>query len=237
LATTGSSVTMIFPEDGICASAYPQDLSQFVNDYYRQRGIEILAGQTVSGVEQKGDKTVVTTEWGRSIAADVVVAGIGITPNVELAGQIGLLVKNGIVVNEYLQTSHPDIYAAGDVALFHNFLLDRQTRVEHEDNANTMGKLAGRAMAGQPAPYHHTPYFYSDLFDLGYEAVGTLDSNLTTVADWQDEFQKGVIYYLDQGHVRGVLLWNVWDQVDAARALIAEPGPFTADSLTGRLPA
>ncbi|MGH7978721.1 MAG: NAD(P)/FAD-dependent oxidoreductase, partial [Limisphaerales bacterium] len=99
----------------------------------------------------------------------------------------------------------------------------------------SMGRLAGRNMAGKSEPYHHLPSFYSDLFELGYEAVGELDSRLETFADWKQPNQEGVIYYLQNNRVRGVLLWNVWGQVDAARALIAEPGPFRPDDLKGRL--
>jgi len=92
-------------------------------------------------------------------------------------------------------------------------------------------------MAGaDDGPYTHLPFFYSDLFDLGYEAVGDLDPRLQTVADWKTPFREGVVYYLDGGRVRGVLLWNTWGQVDAARKLLAEPGPFTAANLKGRLP-
>jgi hypothetical protein len=107
--------------------------------------------------------------------------------------------------------------------------------VEHEDNANSMGKAAGQNMAGAETPYHHLPFFYSDLFELGYEAVGDLDPELEVFADWQERFRKGVLYYLKDGRVRGVLLWDVWDRVDDARRLIAEPGPFTAENLKGRL--
>ena len=91
-------------------------------------------------------------------------------------------------------------------------------------------------MAGEGTPYHHLPFFYSDLFELGYEAVGDLDARLETVADWKQPFREGVIYYLQGGRVRGVLLWNTWDQVEAARRLIADPGPFRAEDLRGRLP-
>src|SRR5438309_517562 len=89
---------------------------------------------------------------------------------------------------------------------------------------------------GQGAPYTHLPFFYSDLFELGYEAVGDTDARLETVADWKEPFREGVVYYLDKGRVRGVLLWNTWGQVDHARALIAQPGPFRASDLKGRLP-
>ena len=135
-----------------------------------------------------------------------------------------------------LRTSHPDIYAAGDVANFYSPALDQRVRVEHEDNANTMGAAAGRAMAGHGTPYTHLPFFYSDLFALGYEAVGELDPRLETFADWKEPFHEGVVYYLKNGRVRGVLLWNTFGQVDAARALIAEPGPFSTERLKGRLP-
>jgi NADPH-dependent 2,4-dienoyl-CoA reductase/sulfur reductase-like enzyme len=149
----------------------------------------------------------------------------------------GLEVDNGIVVDEALRTSHPDIYAAGDVAAFYNPALDQRIRVEHEDNANTMGQVAGRSMAGATVTYDHLPFFYSDLFELGYEAVGELNAKLEIIADWQEPYRKGVVYYLQGGRVRGVLLWDIWGQVDAARALIAEAGPFQAENLKGRLPA
>jgi 3-phenylpropionate/trans-cinnamate dioxygenase ferredoxin reductase component len=146
-------------------------------------------------------------------------------------------VENGIIVDEYLRTTNPDIYAAGDVAAFFNPALGKRIRVEHEDNAISMGRSAGRNMAGQLEPYHHLPFFYSDLFDFGYEAVGELDSRFEIMADWTRPNEEGVIYYLQNNRVRGVLLWNVWEQVEAARQLIADPGPFTTKDLIGRLPA
>jgi 3-phenylpropionate/trans-cinnamate dioxygenase ferredoxin reductase subunit len=136
-----------------------------------------------------------------------------------------------------LRTSRPDIYAAGDAVSFYNPALGTHLRVEHEDNANSMGRLVGRNMAGKSEPYHHLPFFYSDLFDLGYEAVGQTDSRLVTFADWKRPNEEGVIYYLKNDRVRGVLLWNVWEQVEAARRLIAEPGPFNAENLKGRIAA
>ncbi|HTY58370.1 MAG TPA: oxidoreductase C-terminal domain-containing protein, partial [Bacteroidota bacterium] len=106
-------------------------------------------------------------------------------------------------------------------------------RIEHEDNARTMGLTAGRNMARERVPYDHIPFFYSDMFDLGYEAVGELDAALETVADWKEEFREGVVYYLKQGRVRGVLLWNTWGKVDAARGLIASPATYTGRDLAG----
>src|SRR5690606_9921935 len=111
----------------------------------------------------------------RDLVADGVVAGIGTYPNTDLAHSGGLAISDGIVVDRFLRTTHPDIYAAGDVANVHVPALGERRRIEHEDQAKTMGRAAGRAMAGEPAPYDHLPFFYSDMFDLGYEAVGDLD--------------------------------------------------------------
>jgi|SRR6266850_1319050 len=242
LAMNARDVVMAFPDEGIGSRVFPSDLARFLNDFYRQKGVELLAGASVTGMEARQDKSILKIRNAqngseRDVTVDGVVAGIGVQPNVELAQSAGLKVENGIRVDASLRTSHPDIYAAGDVASFHNPALDQWLRVEHEDNANTMGKMAGRAMAGETVSYDHLPSFYSDLFELGYEAVGEVDARLETVADWKEPYREGVIYYLRAGRVRGLLLWNVWEQVDAARRLIAEPGPFGAGDLKGRLPA
>jgi NADPH-dependent 2,4-dienoyl-CoA reductase/sulfur reductase-like enzyme len=229
-------VAMIIPEQGVGARVFPPDLSAFLVDYYRDKGVEIRTGEGVKQLQSEGrhGKVTIATTLGKEVTADAAVAGLGIVPNIDLAQQAGLKVDNGIVVDEHLQTSTPDIYAAGDVANFFNPALGTRMRVEHEDNANTMGRAAGRAMAGATEPYTHLPFFYSDLFELGYEAVGELDSRLETFSDWKQPFREGVVYYLKEGRVRGVLLWNTWGQVDAARALIAERGPFSAKNLRGR---
>ncbi|HEU5299060.1 MAG TPA: FAD-dependent oxidoreductase [bacterium] len=237
LAMNGQSVVMLFPEEGIGARIFPSSLSRFLNDYYREKGVEVRAGEAATGFEGKGPTGgILRTKEGATIEADAVIAGIGIEPNVELARAAGLRVEDGVVVDEHLRTSRPEIFAAGDVASFPNPALGR-LRVEHEDNANTMGTMAGRNMAGRDEPYRHLPFFYSDLFDLGYEAVGQFDSRLQTVEDWKEPFREGVIYYLRDGRVRAVLLWNVWEQVEHARALIAEQRTFTPKDLKGRLPA
>jgi 3-phenylpropionate/trans-cinnamate dioxygenase ferredoxin reductase subunit len=235
LAMTNKRVTMVFPENGLGSRVYPAPLVEFLNSYYRENGITLHTSQTVKSVRTEGDKTIVTTGNGTELSADGVVAGLGIQPNIELPAEAGLKVDNGVIVDELLRTSDQDIYAAGDVANFYNASLDKRMRVEHEDNANTMGEIAGRNMAGESNAYRHLPFFYSDLFDLGYEAVGELDSSLDVVEDWKEPFRKGVIYYLREGRVRGVLLWNTWGQVDAATELIAEKAVHTGETLMGRI--
>lgn len=237
LAMNGKRVTMILRGDGVGDHLFPPDLVKFLNGYYADKGVEILTVDEVAAVSRTGVKQGITTKHGRTLEVDGIIAGIGIAPNTQLAEAAGLKVENGIIVDEFLRTSQPEIHAAGDVANFYNPSLGARLRVEHEDNANDMGQAAGKNMAGEPEPYHHLPFFYSDLFDLGYEAVGDVNSKLTAVEDWKEPHREGVVYYLKDGRVKGVLLWNVWEQVDNARKLIAERGPFKPDNLKGRLPA
>jgi 3-phenylpropionate/trans-cinnamate dioxygenase ferredoxin reductase subunit len=237
LAANGKDVVLIFPGQEIGERLFPRDLAKYVSSVYRQKGVELLPSQKVVAFESRGDKRILTTTAGRVVIVDAVVAGIGLESNVELARAVGLSTNNGIVVDEFLRTSDPNIYAAGDVAEFYNPTLAKRMRVEHEDNANSMGKLAGRNMAGMIEAYTHLPSFYSDMFELGYEAIGEIDPRLETFADWKRPNEEGVVYYLHEGRVRGVLLWNVWGQVPAARELIASLGPFTSENLRGRLPA
>jgi 3-phenylpropionate/trans-cinnamate dioxygenase ferredoxin reductase component len=240
LSINGKEVVMLFPDDGIGGRMFPPHLAGLLNDFYRQKGVEVRSGREVMEVASQGNKLILKTQEVQNrredeIEVDAVVAGLGIRPNIELAQQAGLKVGNGICVDSALRTSNPDIYAAGDVAEFFNPALGTRLRVEHEDNAYTMGETAGRSMAGQTVSYDHLPFFYSDLFELGYEAVGEVDSRLEMLADWKEPYREGVVYYLREGLVRGVLLWNVWGQLKAARQLITQAGPFRPEDLKGRL--
>ena len=233
LRTNGCDVTLVFPEDGVGARLFPPELAAFVTEYYREQGVEVLAGETVTAV----DGTRVTTGSGRVLEGDGVVAGLGIEPNVQLARDAGLPVDDGIVVDELGRAGgRDDVYAAGDVARFPASALGVELRVEHENHANSHGRAVGANMAGAGEPYHHLPFFYSDLFDLGYEAVGEVDSRHTTVAEWKEPNRAGVIAYVDgERRPRGFLLWDVWGKVDAATELIRAGEPVTPESLRALL--
>ena len=239
LVTNGCRVTMIYRAERIGERVFPAELSSYVTAYYQEKGVELRPGSALVGVESSGQAVALRIKAAdgseSDLVADGAVAGLGITPNLDLARSAGLVVDDGVVVDASLQTSAPGIYAAGDMASFYNPLLARRLRIEHEDAANTMGLAAGQAMAGQAVNYTHLPFFYSDLFDLGYEALGELDPRLETFADWQDPMRSGVIYYLREGSLRGVLLWNTWGQVDTARELMAGRGPFTPATLKGKI--
>lgn len=224
-------VTMVFPEAAIGALLLPITFASMLNTYYEDRGVTLVTGRKPSTVDTAKGVLGVHLENGHVFSVDGIVAGIGIEPNTRLAEAAGLDVNNGIRVDPHLRTNDSRIFAAGDVANFFNPILDRRMRVEHEDNALSMGEMAGRNMAGAEEVYHHLPYFYSDLFDVGYEAVGETDPSLNTLTDLKDPGEKGCIFYRKQDRVRGVVFWNVFGKVDAGRELIAAPGPHTPDGL------
>ncbi len=219
LAQNDVRVTMVFPEDAPGAGRFPAPIADQVTARYTEAGVTLRPGTGVDGGTDTADGVQLTLDDGSTLDADLVVVGLGIRPAGDLAESAGIDRSDdgGIVVDDQLRTSVEDVFAAGDVASYVDPRLGRR-RVEHEDNATTMGQAAGRALAGGGEPYAHTPMFYSDLFDLGYEAVGRMDPSLETDVVEQDG--GSVVYYLDAGQVVGVLLWNVWNAIDAAKDVI-----------------
>ncbi|HUV15690.1 MAG TPA: FAD/NAD(P)-binding oxidoreductase, partial [Pelolinea sp.] len=183
LAMNGKEVLLFDIGPGIGWNIFPPVLTEFLNGYYKEKGVSVIPNVTVNNISSKSLGFDIALTNGERFETDAVVAGVGIHPDVELAEKTGFKVSNGIVVNELLESKFDDIFAAGDVANFYNPLLEKRIRVEHADNANEMGKQAGRNMAGAGENYDYLPFFYSDLFDLGYEAVGQLDSRSEIVED------------------------------------------------------
>ena len=226
-------VTLLFPGAYLCNRVFPRELGLAIQQQYRERGIRVLDSEMPSSIGKSNGGFVTLTSGGKQILSDLVLIGVGTVPNQALAQEAGLETGDGVVVNEYLQTSHPDIYAAGDVANFPYAALGKRVRIEHWDNALNQGKWAGRNMAGAQEPFTHQPFFFSDLFEFGYEATGEVDSRLEIVADWKKENETGVLYYLADGKVRGVMMCNVWDRMDAARELVRKGEPVTPQGLVG----
>jgi 3-phenylpropionate/trans-cinnamate dioxygenase ferredoxin reductase subunit len=233
LSWSGGAVTMVFPESGIGARLFPHELSEFVNGYYREKSVEVLPGELVEGIEGG----VVRLGNGRELEADAIIAGLGIEPATDVAEAAGLLVDDGIIVDDRGRVDdREDVFAAGDVARFPAKALGKHIRVEHEDHANSHGRAVGANMAGADAPYDHLPFFYSDLFELGYEAVGEVDSRLDSIEVWPDPNRKGVVCYIDgDNRPRGFLLWDVWGKVDEARALIEDGEPVGEEQVQALL--
>jgi 3-phenylpropionate/trans-cinnamate dioxygenase ferredoxin reductase subunit len=214
------TTTLIFPGKTLCNKVLPSDLGEALVNAYRERGVTIDNEDVPVAFTKKNGVSSVLTKKGFSFEADIIIAGIGITPNIEIARNASLSVANGIIVDKFLQTSNEHIFAAGDVALFPFCALNRQMRVEHWDNAVNQGAYAGSNMVSVNDPYAHIPYFFSDLFDFGYEAVGDVNTELEVFSDWKDPFKTGVIYYLSENNVKGIMLCNVWNKIDIAREII-----------------
>ncbi|WP_035282131.1 NAD(P)/FAD-dependent oxidoreductase [Brevibacterium album] len=242
LNQNGASVTLIMPGTAIQESMFPEALARMVTDAYRERGVELVTGTRATGAEATGETVTVTTGRGGAHTAEAVVVGAGVIPNDQVARLAGITVDDGIVVDAHLATSAPDVWAAGDVARYPDALLGVR-RVEHVDNAEHQGATAGRNMAaartgrGTVEAYAYTPIFWSDLFDYGYEAVGELSARLDTTEDFTDDHSAGIVYYSQEDHVRGALLWNVWDSTDRAKALIAQTAaePKSGEELRGSI--
>lgn len=238
LALSDTRVTLVVSSPVLTGQIFPDDLARRVQRRYEEAGVRVLTGVRATGGESGPDGVRVTLDDGRVLDADAVVVGAGIALDLSLAVGAGIEVADGVLVDDRLRTSVPDVWAAGDVAEYPDRLLGRR-RVEHVDQARASGRQAGRNMAGADEAYEHTPFFYSDLFDLGYEAVGRLDAALPTVEDWRggEVGDTGVVYYLDPERTRvvGVLLWNVWDATDAAREVIAGQRDVSATGLRGRI--
>ncbi|MBD8659926.1 FAD-dependent oxidoreductase [Frigoribacterium sp. CFBP 8754] len=233
LVQNDTRVTLVTPDDVLGGSVFPAAVAARFQAAFEEAGVTLVTGRRVEGGTASEAGLVVRLDDGSTLDADAVAVGLGITPSTELAEAAGLEVEDGVVVDASLRTSDPDVFAAGDVASYPDRILGRR-RVEHVDNAKEQGALVGRVMAGSAEEYHHTPYYYSKVLDISYEAVGTLDASLETVVDDEGDGST-VVYYLTDGAVAGVLLWNVEDARDAARAVLAEGTAVDRDGLVGRI--
>jgi NADPH-dependent 2,4-dienoyl-CoA reductase/sulfur reductase-like enzyme len=242
LALAGKEVAMLFPEEGIAAQILPGELSRLLDELFLSKGVRLFPRESLGSLDRGAEgQQVAYASSGLKIEADAVVAGIGIQPNDELAGSAGIRLDDGIAVGPDLRTSDRDVFAAGDVASYWCGALRRRVRAEHEDNALAMGSAAGRSMAGETEDFDRIPYFYSELFELGFEAVGTPNPRGLTFIDWKVQGKEAVAYSIEDGRVSGVILWNVRKRAQAARDLIAaaaaarEDLPIRPEDLAGKL--
>ena len=172
LAQKGVAVTMVVSDDRIWKRLFSPQMSGYFEAYFEARGVRIIKSATVTGLRGDGAVGAVVLAGGQAIPCEMVVAGIGVRPVTDLLARSGIEVADGVTVNEYLETSQPDIYAAGDVANYQDLLFEKRRRVEHWDNAVSQGQYCARALMGERTPFRHVPYFFSDVFDLSYEYWG-----------------------------------------------------------------
>ncbi|AXE37711.1 Putidaredoxin reductase [Acidipropionibacterium virtanenii] len=216
----GCEVTLVFPEETLGGSMFPSEIASGYQRLFTDAGVQLLPGRQASVIGRDGQATIVTLDDGNALRADAVIAGLGTVPATELAEAAGLEVDDGIVVDAHLKTSDEAVWAAGDVASYPDAILGR-TRVEHVDSARKMGRAVGRSMAGDPEPYAYTPYFYSVVFGVGWQAVGTLDPSLEVLATETGDGEPVAVYLDSTGAPVGVLLWQAEGRLDAARTLLA----------------
>ena len=228
--TAGCSVTVLEPQPGALHDQLGPELGEIFAGLHRAHGVEFRFGE--KAVEFRPG--MVITSGGAEIPADVLVVGIGAAPNDDLAARAGLDVSNGVLTDEALRTSDPDIFAAGDVANSFNPLFGRRIRVEHWANALNGGPAAARSMLGQPVSYDRVPYYYSDQYELGMECAG-----LPTPGTYDQVLYRGdpatlefVAFWLANGAVEAGMNVNVWDVQDAIQSLIRSARPIDPTRLT-----
>ena len=193
-------------------------------DLHRGHGVDLRTSVQVAAVEAKDGGVVVRLEDGAAVEADLLVVGVGVSPNDALARAAGLATDNGVLVDERLRTSDPDVFAAGDVANQQHPRLGRRIRVEHWDTAIEQGKAAARNMLGLDVPYDRLPYFFSDQYDLGMEYVGSVgpegyDDVLVSPGEEAGAFTA---YWLRQGVVQAAMQVNSWDESDGLWAAVGK---------------
>ncbi|MFW5778167.1 MAG: NAD(P)/FAD-dependent oxidoreductase [Bacteroidota bacterium] len=179
LSQMGLKVTMVVPEDKLLARFATDEISNFFVNLFREKGIEIIFNEKVVKFEGESNRVnSVVLGSGRSLDTDMVIMGTGVEPAVNIFRDTDLSINYGIIVNRYLETNIPDVYAAGDVVIFPDIIFDKINHVEHWQNAFDQGKHAAKVMTGHQEPYIFEPYFFSDIFDLSYEYFG--DNELYT---------------------------------------------------------
>src|SRR5581483_9968617 len=217
----GIQVTIITMEDILFNKLYSPEVSEFFAAYYKANGIEVILGETIKEFRGKNRVRSVITSTGKAFSCDFVAIGMGVTPDIDFLHGSGIKVDDGVVVNEYMETNKPDIYAAGDVANFFDPVFRRHRRIEHWDNAIKQGQIAARNMMGERQAYCNVSYFFSDVFDLTFDFFGD-------TADIDERILRGsikeksfAVLYLKDGMLRAMFfLGRPAAEAKAAESLI-----------------
>jgi 3-phenylpropionate/trans-cinnamate dioxygenase ferredoxin reductase component len=223
--TAGCDVTVVEALELPLVRVLGPEVARVFADLHRSHDVDVRTNASVSSVRSDAGAAVVHLDDGSSLEADLVVVGVGVTPNTELAEAAGLRTENGVVVDEWLRTSHPDVFAAGDVANAYHPRLGRHVRVEHWDNAIEQGIAAARNLVGAEQPYERLPYFYTDQYDLGMEYVGSLGPEGYDEVVLRGDVPGAVFtaFWLKDGKVLAGMHANDWDAADAIRRVVGAP--------------
>ncbi len=228
-ATAGLEVTVLEMEERILKRVTTPAMSAFYHGLHTGRGVKIRTSTKVSGFAGKdGHVEAVVTETGERIPADLVIVGVGIIPNVELAQEAGLTCDNGIVVDDHCRTSDPDIYAAGDCTNHPNKLLGRRLRLESVPNAMEQARVATANMNGGDATYASIPWFWSDQYELKLQMVGFSSDGDTAVVRGDPATNQFATFYLKDGVLVAVDAVNSPREFMACRQMVdkrSKPDP------------
>jgi NADPH-dependent 2,4-dienoyl-CoA reductase/sulfur reductase-like enzyme len=232
LAERGIETTMIVREDRIWKKVFTPAMSRFFENYYSARGVRFAKEAKVTALRGTGRVEAAALADNQLVACDFVVAGIGVRPVVEPVARSGLQLGDGVVVNEYLETSMPGIYAAGDVASYPDMIFGKRRRVEHWDNAVSQGQHCARVLTGDRAPFEHVPYFFSDVFDLSYEFWGDPANADQVVGRGHLSTTSFSVWWLFQERLLAAFILNRSDEErEAAQRWIAARHRISAEKL------
>jgi len=230
----GNDVTMLARGDVPLAAAVGPELGAMFLRLHEEHGVAMRMGVGVAAlVGERGRVTAVVLGTGEQVPADVVLFGIGATPNIGLAASAGLTVDDGFVTDAAFRTSADGIYAAGDVASTWNPRLGHRLRVEHWANALNGGRVVGRALAGESVEYDEIPYFYTDQYDLGmeYSGYGELAADAELVVRGDLATRELIAFWLADGRVVAGMNVNVWDVNEHVQRLIRSERVVSRDEL------
>ena len=228
LRARGKEITLVVPDEYPLHRLLPRDLGAPLLDYLREMGVETVSGDTLVKIEEMNGLLHARTLQGNELDTQLVLVDQGGEPLVDLAEAAGIAIDDGIVVDEYGRSSNPHIWAAGDVAEYPCLALNVIMRVEGSDHAEHHGRTVGANMAGANEPYTHLPLKWFRVGDLQFEGVGELWARLATEIVWMQPGHEGVVFYLRDDVIRGVLLINVPERLEWARGLIRDAHPMTS---------
>ena len=212
LAQKNIRTTLVIREDRVWSRVFTPVMSAFFEQYYASRGVRILKEAQVVSFEGTGTVQAVLLGDGKKISSDVVVVGVGAVPVTEPMDKTGVTVENGIVVNEYLKSNRPGVYAAGDVANYPDAIFGKRRRVEHWDNAVSQGQHWAQVVQGEKEPFVHVAYFFSDVFDLSYELWGDPADADEVVVRGDSSTSSFSVWWLKNNRVAAVFVMNRQDE-------------------------
>ena len=212
LAQKNIRTTLVLREDRVWSRVFTPSMSAFFEQYYASQGVRIVKEAQIASFEGKGRLEAVLLSDGKKLPADLVVVGVGAVPVTEPAKKTGLTLENGILVNEYLETNRPGIYAAGDVANYPDAIFKKRRRVEHWDNAVSQGQHWARVVLGEREPFVHVPYFFSDIFDLSYELWGDSAGAEEIVVRGDASTSSFSVWWLKDNQVAAAFVMNRPDE-------------------------